>query len=196
LITKPGLALYHVNLIRDQREREYRAERRHRLALILGIGCFGFFALSLIYSGLTIWQMEHVLTNEQDKVRHLQQEYQKYAAARLIVDKSDIELLSGLQSKGVFWTRKLAAMAKHLPDNYWITGIEYANGEVRVQGYGLLGPQQDQLGELEAYMNRLRTDTSFADVFPRVFLNLAQLQETSGRVGFDYSAVTKDWNSQ
>jgi hypothetical protein len=196
LIAKAGPALYRLNLIRDLREREFRVERRKRLAVILGLGCFGFFLLSLIYSALTMWQMERVLSSEKDKLNRLQQEYRKYTATRLIVDKSDIELLSGLQGKGIFWTRKLAAMAKHLPDNYWITSFKYSNGELRVMGYGLAGPRQDQLMILDDYTNQLRTDTSFADVFPIIYLNSAERREEGGRVGFDFSAVTKNWKGQ
>lgn len=193
MIAKSGPALYTVNLIRDLREQEKRVERKKRLSVILGLGCFGFFLLSLIYSGLTMWQMEHVLSNEKDKLGRLQQEYQKYTASRLIVDKTDIELLSGLQGKGIFWTRKLAAMAKHLPDNYWITGFNYRDGELRVTGYGLASARQDQLLVLDEYMSRLRQDTSFADVFSKVYLNFADRREEGGRVGFDFSAVTKNW---
>jgi hypothetical protein len=189
-------SLYRLNLIRDLRERELRSERKRRLTVILGLGCFGFFLLSVIYSGLTIMQMEHVLTSEQDKVSHLKQEYQKYTATRLIVDKSDIELLGGLQGKGIFWTRKLAAMAKYLPDNYSITEFRYEKGELHIMGFGTPGPRQDQLVVLEGYVNRLRADTSFADVFSRVFLNSAVRQEAGGRVAFDLSAVEKDWKGQ
>lgn len=192
MIAQPGPALYRLNLIRDLRDRERRLEKRRRMAVILGLGCFGFFLLSVLYSGLTMWQMENVLAREQEKLRHVQQEYQKYTATRLIVDKSDVELLSGLQGKGVFWTRKLAAMAKHLPDNYWLTRINYQDGELRVTGYGHPGPGQDQLLVLEGYMNRLRTDTSFADAFPLIYLNVADRGRESGKVGFDFSAIGKE----
>src|SRR4051812_23546576 len=105
--------MYRINLIRDLREQEFRKERKRRMALIVGLGCFGFFVISVLYSSLTIWQMEGVLKNERLKVDHLKQEYQKYTATRLIVDKSDLELLNGLQGKGIFWTKKLAAVAKY-----------------------------------------------------------------------------------
>lgn len=192
MIAKSGPALYRLNLIRDLREREYRIERQKRLAVILGAGCFGFFLISLVYSGLTMWQMERVLTSEEDKVNRLQQEYKKYTATRLIVDKSDIELLDGLQGKGIFWTRKLAAMAKHLPDNYWITGFKYASGELRVSGFGNTTSKQDQLLILDLYIRELRADTSFSDVFPTVFLNIADRRDESGRVSFEFSAMQKN----
>ncbi|MDB5103249.1 MAG: hypothetical protein JWP91_938 [Fibrobacteres bacterium] len=190
MIAKEGRNLYRLNLIRELREKEIKSERQNRLAAILGMGCFGFFLLSLLYSGLTITQMEHVLTSEKDKVVRLEQEYKKYTAAKLIVDKTDIELLNDLQGKGIFWTKKLASMAKHLPENYSITGFTFNNNVLTVKGYGYLSPQQDQLLVLDQYMNRLRNDTTFSDTFGRVQLNLADRSEGGGRIVFDFSAYT------
>lgn len=193
---KSGFSLYRLNLIRELREKEVKAERQHRLSIILVLGCFGFFLLSFLYSALTIAQMESVLSNEKQKVHSLQQEYQKYAAAKLIVDKSDVELLSDLQGKGVLWTKKMAAMAKHLPENYWITRFSFNNNVLMVSGYGYANAQQDQLLILDQYLNRLRKDTTFSDVFTKIQLNLAERREEGNRVAFDFSAFTSKWKPQ
>lgn len=196
MIAKGGAALYRLNLIRATRERELKSERKRRLAFILGAGCFGFFAISLLYSALTIWQMERVLTLEKDKLGRLQQEYKKYTATKLIVAKSDLELLGDLQGKGVFWTKKLAAMAKHLPDNYWITRFSFRNEELRVSGYGMATPQQQQLLVLDDYLSRLGKDTTFSDVFKRLQLQIAERKEEGGKVAFEFSAYTSKWKAQ
>lgn len=193
---KSGAALYRLNLIRATREREKKAERRRRLAFILGTGCFGFFAISLMYSTLTIWQMENVLTLEKDKVSRLQQEYKKYTATKLIVDKADIELLGSLQVNGIFWTKKLASMANHLPENYWITNFGFFNNELKVSGFGFANPQQEQLLVLDDYLNHLKKDTTFADTFTKLKLNFAQRSGESGRIAFEFSAYTAKWKSQ
>jgi Tfp pilus assembly protein PilN len=187
---------YRINLIRSIREREKKAERRKRLAFILAAGCFGFFALSTLYSALTIWQMERVITLEKNKLSLLQQEYRKYTATKLIVDKSDVELLGSLQGRGVFWTRTLAAMAKHLPENYWITRFSFQNNELQVAGYGLTGPQQRQLLVLNEYVNGLKQDTSFSNVFRDVRLKTADRSEDGGKVAFQISATTSKWRPQ
>jgi hypothetical protein len=196
MIAKSGPALYRLNLIRELREREKKVEKQNRLAVILGVGCFGFFLLSLLYSGLTIWQMEHVLTHEREKVARLHQEYQKYTASRLIVDKADVELLNDLKDKGILWTKKLASMAKHLPDNYLITRFSYNNNEMHVSGYGYASPQQDQLQILDQFLNRLRADTTFANTFPVLQLNKADRAEEAGRISFEFSAYTAKWKAQ
>jgi Tfp pilus assembly protein PilN len=184
---------YHLNLIRSIREREKKSERRKRLAFILTAGCFGFFALSTLYSALTIWQMESVITQEKDKLSHLKQEYQKYTATKMIVDKSDVELLGSLQGKGVFWTRKLAVMAKDLPDNYWITRFSYQNEVLSIGGFGLAGPQQGQLLVLNDYVNSLKQDTAFADIFKDVRLVKVDRTADGNKIAFELAAHTANW---
>jgi hypothetical protein len=196
MIAKTGPNLYRLNLIRDLRERELKSEQKRRLSVIFGLGCFGFFILSILYSGMTIWQMERVLDHEQSKVHELEQEYQKYKATKLIVDKSDLELLNNLQGKGIFWTRKLVAIAKHLPDNYSITSFSFNNNELKVMGFGFVNSQQDQLLVLDQYLNRLRADTTFSDTFTKLQLNQADRKSDGGRVGFDFSAYTAAWKAQ
>jgi Tfp pilus assembly protein PilN len=192
IVLKSG-GMYRINLIRDLREKEVRQERKQRMALIVGLGCFGFFLISVLYSSLTIWQMEQVLGRERQKVDHLKQEYQKYTATRLIVDKSDLELLNSLQGKGIFWTKKLAAVAKYLPENYWITHFSYNTQRLTVAGYGYIGPQQNQLLVLNAYLDKLRADTTFADVFKVVRLVAADRSAEAGqaRCAFEFTADTQ-----
>ncbi len=196
MTAKTRAAPYRLNLIRSIRERERKADRRNRLAFILAAGCFGFLALSTLFSALTIWQMERVISQEKDKVSRLKQEYQKYTATKLIVDKADVELLGSLQGKGIFWTRKVAAMAHHLPDNFWITRFTFQNGELKVAGYGLAGPRQNQLLVLNGYINDLKKDTSFSDVFREVRLKKADRSDEGSKIAFEISAVTTDWKAQ
>ncbi len=190
--------MYRINLIRELRDREKKSEKQKSLAVTIGVACFIFFLISLLYSGFTMWRMENVIGSEQLKLTRLKQEYNKYKVTQLIVDKSDIELLNELQGRGMLWTRKLATMAKHLPDNYWITRFSYANNELRVTGYGYIPPNQDQLLVIDSYLNSLRIDTSFTDQFPHVQLNSAQRTEENGnsRVAFDFSAFTTKWKGQ
>lgn len=189
-------SLYKINLIRELRERQKKKEERTRLALILGFGCFGFFLLSIIYSSLTIWQMERVLTHESTQVARLKQEYQKYKASKLIIDKTDIELLNDLKSKGFFWTKKLAALANHLPDNYSITSFAFEKEMLRVSGYGYVNPKQDQLLVLDDYLNKLRADTNFSDTFSKLQLKSAERKEEGGKFGFNFIATSKTWKPQ
>jgi hypothetical protein len=187
---------YRLNLIRDLREREYKSDRQRRMSVIIGMGCFGFFLLSVLYSGLTIWQMEGILAAEKYKVDFLGQEYEKYSESKLIVDKEDVELLNDLQGKGIFWTKKLAAIAKHLPENYWINKFSYRDNELQVFGSGYASPRQDQLMTLDSYMNSLRADSTFSGTFKKLHLVFADRREETAagvRISFQFTAYTSKW---
>lgn len=181
---------YQINLIRALREKERDAERKKRLTFLFFTGCFGVLILTVLYSGMTVWQMERVLKSEEKKVAYLKNEYRKYASSRLIVDKTDVELLNSLQGKGIFWTKKLAAMAKHLPESYAITRFSYQEGELQVSGWGYVTSKQDQLLILDDYLRRLRMDTTFSDIFKTIYLSRADRQSEDGgnRVNFEFSA--------
>lgn len=198
MIQRLGPSHYRLNLIRDLRERERRQENRRQLLLFLGFACFGCFILSLLYSGMIMWRMERVIAIEQAKLTRLKLEYNKYTVTKLIVDRSDIELLNNLKGKGIFWTGKLAALAKHLPDNYWITKFKYANNQLYVAGFGYVPPQQDQLMVLDGYLNRLRSDTTFNDVFKTLRLNSVNRGDegSQARVSFEFSAYTSKWKAK
>lgn len=185
---------YRINLVRSLRERERKAERQRRVRVMSGVACFAVLALALLYSGFTVWKMEKVLRDEERKLEAIRAEYAKYTAARMIVDKGDVELLHNLQGRGIFWTKKLAALAKHLPDGYAITGFTYKAGELRVTGNGLVTSRQDQLLVLDGYLNRLRADSTFSDVFRQLYLNTAQREsgKAAGRLTFEFSAVNPE----
>lgn len=182
---------YRINLIRSQREREKEEERKHRMEVMSGIGCFVLLMLVIAYSGFTIWKMEKVLAAEKRKVDGIRSEYQKYTATRTIVDKGDVELLNNLQGRGIFWTKKLAALANHLPDNYIIKGFSYREGELKVSGHGNASSRQDQLLILDGYLKRLRSDSTFSNVFSELYLNTAFRQDEvgEGRIGFEFSCI-------
>lgn len=182
---------YRINLIRNLRDKERRVEKRRRLRILASLACFALLVLAFAYSGFTMMDMEKVLATEQNKLNQIKFEYNKYTAARTIVDKGDVELLNALQGRGILWTKKLASLAMHLPDNYAITGFSYRVGELRVTGFGYVNSKQDQLLVLDWYLNRLRQDTVFSNVFKQLHLNRAERSEEAeaGRVTFDFSAI-------
>jgi Tfp pilus assembly protein PilN len=183
---------YRINLVRDLREQEKLAERRRNRAVALGFTCFGLLAASLVYCALSVWQMNRVIESESEKLEHLKQEYRKYTATNNTVDKADVELLNSLQGRGIFWTKKLAAMAKHLPDNYWITNFEFNSGVLEVSGFGYVSSKQDQLLILDDYLKKLQQDSGFSDVFKSISLKSAMRKDESGssKVAFEYTAAT------
>jgi Tfp pilus assembly protein PilN len=183
---------YAVNLVRIRRIEERKAELKRVRILTLTAICFGILLLSLFYSALQILRMEATLTEEKNKLARIEAEYKQYRETKMIVNKADIELLNRLQSERIFWTRKLAAMAHHLPENYWITDFSYTRGSFDVRGYGYITPSQQQLVTIDDYLNLLRQDRLFNDVFKQIYLNSTERKDEKQRqrVSFDYSAIS------
>jgi hypothetical protein len=184
---------YSINLVRKMREEEKRAERRRLRTVALCFICFGALCLSVFYSTLQILRMERVLQDERNKLARIEAEFRKYQKTKMIVNKADIELLDRLQNSRIFWTKKLAAMAFHLPDNYWITSFGYRSPSFTVDGYGYISPEQKQLITLDNYLNELRFDSTFADRFIVTYLNSTVRKDEQGkmRVSFDFSSENR-----
>lgn len=183
---------YNINLIRTARLEEKKAERKRLSTMILVLCCFGILLLSLFYTGLQILFIENKLAEERNNLERIKNEYSRYKATKTIIDKSDIELLDTLQHDRIFWTKKLVAMAQFLPENYWITQFGFNKSSFDVDGYGYITKEQEQLITMDDYLNQLRSDTTFNDVFDHTYLNSTERKDekTRERINFKYSAVT------
>ncbi len=181
---------YSINFVREIREEEKKTERRQFRTFILCLICFGTLCLAAFYSTLKILGMEQVLRNEREELARIEAEYRKYRKTKMIVNKADIELLDRLQNGRIFWTKKLASMAFHLPGNYWITRLGYEKNVYTVDGYGYISPGQEQLITLDDYLNELRIDSTFSDDFIVTYLNSTMRKDDGGkkRVSFDFSS--------
>lgn len=185
---------YTINLIRSLREKEYREAVARRRGTLLITLCAVLLAVALAYSAWNTVDMLRVIELEREKLARVEAEYRQYQSTTMIVDKGDIELLDKLQNDRIFWTRKLASMALHLPENYWVTRFGYGKGnQFDVDGYGYISRDQKQLITLDDYLNLLRGDTLFNDVFRNVHLEQARRDDegTRERVSFRFSAGTR-----
>jgi hypothetical protein len=184
---------YTINLVRNLREQERIARAaKARTAGICG-ACFFLLVLACVHEAITIVRMEHIITQEREKVARIDEEYRKYQQTRMIVDRADVELLNQLQHSRIFWTKKLAAMAYHLPEDYWITKFGYRGTEFKVEGYGYISPEQRQLITLDWYLNRLRQDSTYNDALQFSYLNSTIRDDENNRlrVSFEYSSEKK-----
>jgi Tfp pilus assembly protein PilN len=186
---------YTINLIRTRRERERIAQKKHTVTVGVTAATLGLVVLALFYATLEVFFMHQVLANKRQEVERIKTEYKKYRTTKLTIDKADIQLLDDLQRNRIFWTRKLIAMARHLPENYWVTDFGYKKNEFNVEGYGYISEQQKQLITLDDYLNRLRDDSTFNDVFPTIYLDETRRKDEARgrmRVNFMYSAIRTD----
>jgi len=175
-----------------QKQKSDQASR----SVITIFACLAFATLFLTsaWSVRNVLQMRLSIDRERRELGRIEAEYRKYKTTKMIVDKADIELLDRLQTGRIFWTKKLEAMASHLPNRppntYWITRFSYDRSSLNVKGYGFISRRQEQLITIDDYLNALRADTSFSDVFNACFLK-STARDDEGfreRVSFEYSA--------
>lgn len=186
---------YQINLIQQIRQKEVKDKAQKRAVVLFTVISFVVLAVAVAFTISNILNMKSTLDDAQQKLARVEAEYNKYKATKMIVDKADIELLDQLQTNRIFWTKKLAAMAYHLPHQapnpYWITKFGYKGEKFNVQGYGFISPEQEQLITIDDYLNSLRKDSTFCDVFKSCFFNSTSRADDGAheRVTFDYSAM-------
>jgi hypothetical protein len=183
---------YNINLVRLMRSEERKAvELRNRL-FIVGLSCIGLLGIAAITFTFQVLAMEEKLSNEKMELARIEQQYSKYKAIRMVIDKADIERLDSLQTNRIFWTKKIAVMANYLPDDYWIVHFSSDGRNFKVSGFGYISPKQEQLITIDDYLNKVRADSSYKDVFKTTYFNsMSRSDEEKGqaqRVSFEYSS--------
>ncbi|MFP4014589.1 MAG: PilN domain-containing protein [Chitinispirillaceae bacterium] len=189
---------YRINMVKMIREEERKARTQRLSILLISLSCFAFLLISIFYSTLQVLGMQLLINKEREKLARIETEYKKYRKTKMTVNKSDIELLDRLQTNRIYWTKKLESMAMHLPDSqpisYWITDFGYKQNSFTVRGYGYITPMQEQLIELDTYLNNLRMDQNFSDIFRTIYLNSAVRTDEAvrRRVSFEYSSLRRE----
>jgi hypothetical protein len=199
---------YRTNLMKSALAAEKRNnESRLKMALLF-IVCFGALGGAAIYVYAQISLMEHTLYAEKLKLLKVEAEYRNYQEEVSVVNKADVELLGRLQTNRIYWTRKLDAMARYLPEadpiSYWVTKFGYNDNSktFTVNGYGYITQRQEQLLELERYLDSLRAEPSYAYIFGATYLKSAvrsdeqplritDARRDRERVSFEYASIRK-----
>jgi len=188
---------YKLNLVKTVRVAEKRARQQKSNMLLVALVCFGALGLAAFNTHLKIQGMQRSIAAENRRLRAVEAEYKKYQEMHVSIDKTDIELLNQLQMNRIYWTKKLEAMASHLPYeqpiSYWITRFGFRGNNFNVRGYGYITHNQEQLLALDNYLNDLRNDPSFSSVFTTTSLNSAVRSDEDNRerISFDYTATRR-----
>lgn len=184
---------FRLNLIREIKAEQEAAQKRRRFSANLFAICYSLLAVILIYGITDILTMRLKVAEERKRLENVKAEYQRYKSTTEIVSKADVELLDRLQNNRIFWTKKLLIMARCLPENYWITQFGHDGAALTVNGYGYITDRQEQLITLHAYLDGLRRDPAYNDVFKPTYLNSTIRADETGkgreRVSFSYTGI-------
>jgi hypothetical protein len=184
---------YTINLIRQLRSEERRAQELRDRLFTVAMSCFGLLAIAVITITFQVLGMDAKLSNEKQQLARIELEYSKYKATRMVINKEDIERLDSLQSNRIFWTKKLAAMAYYLPDEYWIIKFGFDSKAYKVSGFGYISTKQEQHITLDDYLNKLRVDSTYTDIFKTTVFNSMvradEEKENRERISFEFSSL-------
>jgi Tfp pilus assembly protein PilN len=183
---------FKLNLIRElQAQQELKRSTRTKVAWLMVLS-YGLLIIVLAYGIGEVFTMRAKVGEERSRLLLVKTEYQHYKASEMIVNKADVELLSRLQNSRIYWTKKLLVMARYLPENYWITQFGYDQNALTVNGYGYISERQEQLMTLHDYLDALRKDSNFNDVFRPIFLNSTVRNDDErkrDRISFSYTGI-------
>jgi hypothetical protein len=191
---------YRMNLVKTVRAAEHRGQKHRTYITLLLTVCLGLLALSGYNVFVKLSKMETTISQEKVKLKRIEAEYLNYQETQSTIDKADIELLNRLQMGRIYWTKKLEAMASHLPEeqpiSYWITRFGYRPLTFSVQGYGYITQRQEQLLTLDDYLTKLRADPNYSDVLGQTYLKstVRSDEDNRERVSFEYTSVRKGGN--
>jgi len=97
---------YSINLVRQARLDEHKAEKLNVRLVALNAAGFGVLALALFYGLLQVLGMNQKIDTERQNLLRIEAEYGKYKETKMVINKADIELLDRIQSGRTYWTKK------------------------------------------------------------------------------------------
>ena len=81
-----------------------------------------------------------------------------------------ISLVSELKGKQMWWTPKLEALSKLMPDNIWLSSISASSTNITLKGFALPG---DNWGfrSVENFVRQLKEDPTFGKILGEIHLS-------------------------
>jgi len=84
--------------------------------------------------------------------------------------REKISLVSELKGKQMWWTPKLEALSKLMPDNIWLSSISASSTNITLKGFALPG---DNWGfrSVENFVQELKEDPTFGKILGEIHLS-------------------------
>ena len=81
-----------------------------------------------------------------------------------------ISLVSELKGKQMWWTPKLEALSKLMPDNIWLSSISASSTNVTLKGFALPGDNRG-FRSVENFVRQLKEDATFGKILGEINLS-------------------------
>lgn len=81
-----------------------------------------------------------------------------------------ISLVSELKGKQMWWTPKLEALSKLMPDNIWLSSISASSTNLTLKGFALPGDNRG-FRSVENFVRELKEDPTFSKILGEIHLS-------------------------
>jgi len=81
-----------------------------------------------------------------------------------------ISLVSELKGKQMWWTPKLEALSKLMPDNIWLSSISVSSTNITLEGFALPGDNRG-FRSVENFVRELKEDPTFGKILGEIHLS-------------------------
>ena len=84
--------------------------------------------------------------------------------------REKISLVSELKGKQMWWTPKLEAFSKLMPDNIWLSSISASSTTLTLKGFALPGDNRG-FRSIENFVRQLKEDPTFSKILGKIRLS-------------------------
>lgn len=140
--------------------------------LLVFLLCFMFMGYVYIDNHYEIKSYQNRLALVSERFAKLNEE-----VFRIVEYKKDwdslrerISLVSELKGKQMWWTPKLEALSKLMPDNIWLSSISASSTNVTLKGFALPGDNRG-FRSVENFVRQLKEDATFGKILGEINLS-------------------------
>lgn len=140
--------------------------------LLVFLLCFMFMGYVYIDNHYEIKSYQNRLALVSERFARLNEE-----VFRIVEYKKDwdslrerISLVSELKGKQMWWTPKLEALSKLMPDNIWLSSISASSTNITLKGFALPGDNRG-FRSVENFVRQLKEDATFGKILGEINLS-------------------------
>ncbi len=164
-----------LNFIRD-RVATYRLKSLRQMIfatfLLVFLLCFMFMGYVYIDNHYEIKSYQNRLTLVSERFARLNKEVFRIVEYKKEWDslREKISLVSELKRKQMWWTPKLEAFSKLMPDNIWLSSISASSTTLTLKGFALPGDNRG-FRSIENFVRQLKEDPTFSKILGEIRLS-------------------------
>lgn len=159
---------FSVNLNKyGELRRKMESERKTFVATIVS-----FCVFTLIMSGVVVWlnvNLQNKINNRKALNDSIKEEVATYEVSGEYLTSTDMERLTNVSTKRIFWAKKLVALAEKTTDKIAITHFSYKNDKLSLFGITKMDKKEKEFDLIiEDFIQKLKDNEQISTDFPGI----------------------------